>query len=137
MRRLTSVVLSVLVIATSAEAVEPAPLRDLMIKVVEPVSNAVFYISRETPQNDDEWKILQGKALMLLETAQLMQLQDRYVALRGKNKTQWTQDTRLLLEASQKAYAAANAKNVDALSDLNEPLYTACTTCHEHFMPKR
>jgi hypothetical protein len=126
-----------LVAAQSVPAAEPAPLKDLMMKVVEPASNAVFYIGRETPQNDDEWKVLQGKALMLLETANLMLLPDRYRALRGKNATQWNADAKLLLDASQKAYAAANAKNLSALEELNDPLYTACATCHEHFLPKR
>ena len=108
-----------------------------MMKVVEPTSNAVFYIGREMPQNDDEWKLLQGKALMLIESANLMLLPDRYRALRGTKSAQWTADAKLLLDASRKAYTAANAKNTSGLEELNDPLYTACSTCHEHFLPKR
>jgi cytochrome c556 len=135
--RLHVSLLATLIAAHSSMAAEPAPLRDLMMKVVEPTSNAVFYIGRETPQNDDEWKLLQGKALMLIESANLMLLPDRYQSLRSKNAKQWTADAKLLLESSQKAYAAANAKNAGALEELNDPLYTACSTCHEHFLPQR
>ena len=137
MSRLGIAVATALFAAGSLSAGEPAPLKDLMVKVIEPTSNAVFYIGREAPQSDDEWKLLQGKALMLLESANLMALPDRYQTIRAKNKTLWSQDLKLLLEASQKAYAAANAKSTSALEELNDPLYTACTTCHEHFMLKR
>jgi len=118
-------------------AAEPAPLKDLMTKIVEPTSNAIFYISRDTPQNEDEWKLLQGKALMLLESANLLTLPGRYREQTAKNPTAWSKDAKLLLAASAAAYQAANAKNADALGDLNDQLYTACTTCHEHFLPQR
>ena len=103
-----------------------------MVKIVEPASNAVFYISRQTPKNDDEWKALQGQALMLNEIARSLT-----TPARAKDKQQWMQDAKLLLDASSAAYAAANAKNTAALEELNDRLYTACTTCHEHYLPKR
>jgi hypothetical protein len=109
-----------------------APLKDVMVKIVEPASNAVFYISRQAPKNDDEWKALQGQALTLSEIAQSL-----LTSARAKDKQQWVQDAKLLLDAGNAAYAAANAKNTAALEDLNDQLYTACTTCHEHYLPKR
>jgi cytochrome c556 len=109
-----------------------APLKDVMVKIVEPTSNAVFYIGRQPPKNDDEWKALQGQALTLSEIATSLM-----TPARAKDKQQWLQDAKLLLDASNAAYAAANAKNAAALEELNDQLYTACTTCHEHYMPKR
>ena len=103
-----------------------------MIKIVEPASNAVFYIGRQTPQNDDEWKALQGQALMLSEIATSLM-----TPARAKDKKQWVADAKLLLDASNAAYTAANAKNVTTLEELNDQLYTACATCHEHYLPKR
>jgi len=109
-----------------------APLKDVMVKIVEPASNGVFYISRQPPKNDDEWKVLQGQALILSEIATSLT-----APARAKDKQQWMQDAKLLLDAANAAYAAANAKNTAALEDLNDQLYTACKTCHEHYLPKR
>lgn len=108
------------------------PLKDVMVKVVEPASNAIFYISREPPKDDEQWKVLQGQALMLLEIANSLTTPPR-----AKDKRQWMQDAKLLIDASAAAYVAANAKNLTALEELNDPLYTACATCHEHYLPKR
>ena len=109
-----------------------APLKDVMVKVIEPASNGLFYISRQPPKNDDEWKVLQGQALVLSEIATSLG-----TPARAKDKQQWLQDAKLLLDAANAAYVAANAKNTTALEDLNDQLYTACTTCHEHYLPKR
>lgn len=124
--------LSAMVSATSPPTVTRAPLKEVMTKIVEPASNAVFYVSRQPPTNDQEWKLLQGQALMLSEIASSLMTPQG-----AKDKKQWLQDARLFLDASNAAYVAANAKNSAALEDLNEQLYTACATCHEHYLPKR
>jgi cytochrome c553 len=109
-----------------------ASLKYVMVKIIEPASNGVFYISRQPPKNDDEWKVLQGQALMLSEIATSLT-----TPARAKDKQQWMQDAKLLLDAANVAYAAANAKDTAALEDLNDQLYTACKNCHEHYFPKR
>lgn len=114
-------------------AAPPQPtLHDVMVKIVEPASNAIFYVSREPPQTDDQWKALQGQALTLLEIAHSLTSPTR-----AKDQAQWMQDAELLIDASAAAYEAANAKNLGALEELNDPLYTACATCHEHYLPRR
>jgi cytochrome c556 len=92
----------------------------------------VFYIGRQSPKNDDEWKTLQGQTLILSEIATSLM-----TPARALDKNQWIQDAKRLLDASNAAYAAANAKNVAAIEDLNDQLHTACKTCHEHYLPKR
>ena len=119
-------------LASAAGPQSPGTLRDVMTKIVEPVSNAVFYISRDTPQDEEQWKILQGKALMLSEVAVSLM-----GPARAKDKKQWMADAQLLLDAGNAAYAAANKKDAAALENLNDQLYTACSTCHEHYLPKR
>jgi cytochrome c553 len=123
---------TVLALVPTLAMAGPAPIKDVMSKIVEPASNAVFYIGRQAPKNDDEWKALQGQALMLSEVATSLM-----TPTRAKDKKQWMQDAKLLIDAGNAAYAAANAKNAVALEELNDQLYTACTTCHEHYLPKR
>jgi cytochrome c553 len=115
-----------------AAAPTPVTVKDLMVKIVEPTSNAIFYVARQAPQNDDQWKELQGKALTLVEIANSLTSPKR-----AKDQKRWLQDAKLLIDTSNAAYTAANAKNQSALEDLNDQLYTACTTCHEHYLPKR
>jgi hypothetical protein len=110
----------------------PASIKELMTLIVEPTSTGVFRVASEAPKNDAEWKTLQGQALTLLEVANSLT-----TAARAKDQKQWMQDAKLFKDSSKIAFAAAMAKNVEALSDLNDPLYTACANCHEHYLPKR
>lgn len=132
---LLAVSYSVSVFAADVKSVAmrgPATLKELMTLIVEPTSNGVFYVASQPPKNDAEWKTLQGQALTLLEAANSLTTTNR-----SKDKKQWMADAKLLQEASKTAFAAAMAKNITALADLNDPLYTACSTCHEHYLPKR
>lgn len=105
-------------------------MSELMVHVLRPASDAVFYISTRTPSTDAEWGGLQAQALMLAETANLLLLPNR-----SRGRAQWNADAALLLEAGRKAFAAAKAKDVPALEALNDEMYQACTACHEHFRP--
>jgi len=109
-----------------------ATLNEVMVKIVDPASNGVFYIGRQLPKNDEEWKTVQGQALILSEIATSLM-----TPVRAKDKKQWIQDAQRFLDASNAAYAAANAKDAAALEGLNDQLYEACRTCHEHYLPKR
>lgn len=105
-------------------------MSELMIKVIYPVSDAVLYVSSRTPTNEAEWNDLQGKALMLAETANLMLMPERAL-----DDGQWMKDTKLMLDAGTAAFEAAMAKDLDALIELNEPLYQSCVVCHKHYRP--
>jgi hypothetical protein len=103
-------------------------MSELMVDVIYPASDAVFYISTRTPKDAAEWTELQGKTLMLAESANLLM-----AAGRARDNERWMNDARLLLDAGAAAFAAAKKKDVDALVDLNDQLYTSCVTCHQHY----
>ena len=44
-------------------------MSELMVKIIYPSSDAVFYITTRTPKEDAEWNELQAKTLMLAEQA--------------------------------------------------------------------
>lgn len=114
-------------------AARPAPvgtMSELMLKVIYPYSDAMFYIQRDPPKNDVEWNDLQGKALALAEFGNLMMMQGR-----AKDQEQWLRDAKLLAEAGRAAFSAAKARNVEAIVALNEQLVTSCTSCHMHYRP--
>ncbi|HYM35760.1 MAG TPA: hypothetical protein VET48_10220, partial [Steroidobacteraceae bacterium] len=81
---------------------------------------------------DADWKTLQGQALTLLEVANTLTNPSR-----AKDKGEWMNYAKQLQAQSKTAFAAAMAKDVATLTDLNDSLYTVCSNCHEHYLPKR
>ncbi|MBA3270576.1 MAG: hypothetical protein H0T71_08675 [Acidobacteria bacterium] len=147
MRGLRSVVLAVLIVTgasfLSAQApprattISPSPptarvgtMSDLMVHLIYPTSDAVFYISSRTPTTDAEWGELQAKTLMLAESANLLMMPGR-----ARDQGQWMKDSRLMLDAGWAAFKAAKAKDAAALEALSDQLYESCVTCHKNYRP--
>ena len=100
-------------------------MSELMIDVIYPTSNAVFYLFREPPKNQVEWDNFKTQALTLAESANLLMMPSR-----ARDQDRWMADAKLLWDVGNKAYRAAQAKNLDAVLALNDELNTACVTCH-------
>jgi hypothetical protein len=116
--------------AASATAAPVGTMSDLMVKIIYPASDAIFYITTRTPTTEAEWGDLQGKALAVAESANLLMMPGR-----ARDQDRWMQDAKLMLDAGRAAYRAARAKDVPALEALNDQLYTSCTSCHQHYRP--
>ncbi|MEQ1868530.1 MAG: hypothetical protein ABL961_00710 [Vicinamibacterales bacterium] len=118
------------VLAVSLAAQSVGTVSDLMVKVIYPSSDAVFYITSRTPTTEVEWGELQAKALMLAESANLLAMPGY-----ARDQDRWLADAKLMREAGAAAFRAAKNKDLAALDALNEPLYQSCTTCHMHYRP--
>lgn len=105
-------------------------MSELMVKIIYPASDAILYISTRTPTNEAEWTVLQGQALMLAESANLLMMPGR-----AYDDGQWMHDSELMLDAGMKAYDAALEKDVEALAALNDAVYQSCVVCHKHYRP--
>ena len=105
-------------------------MSQLMIDIIYPASDAVFYIARMPPQNEKEWNDFKGQALMLAESGNLLMMEGR-----ARDQGDWMKDAKMLVEAGAAAYKAAQAKDVDAVLALNDQLYAACVTCHQQYRP--
>jgi len=126
--------------AAPATPKQPAPARpptrnvgsmsDLMVKIIYPASDALFYIESRTPKTDAEWITLEGQALMVAESANLLMLPGR-----ARDQKQWLADAKLMLEAGAAAVKAAKAKNVEGIVALSDQLMESCTSCHKHYRP--
>lgn len=131
MMRFTGFLLAALVlVAHSAAAQSVGTMSELMIRLIYPTSDPVFYITTRTPTTEAQWSELQGQTLMLAESANLLMTPGR-----ARDQNQWMADAKLLREAGAAAFKAAKAKDVAALDALNEQLYQSCTTCHLHYRP--
>jgi hypothetical protein len=119
--------------AGQADVVRAQPIgsmSDLMVKIIYPASDAIFYITTRAPKTEAEWVELQGKALAVAESANLLMMPGR-----ARDQDRWMQDAKLMLDAGRAAFRAARVKDIDALEALNDQLYTSCTSCHQHYRP--
>jgi hypothetical protein len=103
-------------------------MSELMITIVYPASDAIFYISTRTPASEADWIALQGKALMVAEAGNLLMM-----PAHRRDDERWLDDARLMRDAGAAAFRAAKAKNLEALVALNDQLYESCVTCHQHY----
>jgi hypothetical protein len=124
---------------TSQETSQPASrapfqnvgsMSQLMIDIIYPSSDAIFYVERNAPKTQSDWNALQNQALMLAESGNLLMMPGR-----ARDQGDWMKDARLVVEAGNAAFKAARAKDLDAVVALNEQLYSACVTCHEQYRP--
>lgn len=126
-----TIVLGVLLLVVTAAAVSAqvvGTMSELMVKIIYPASDALFYIETRTPKTESEWVELQGKALMVAESANILMLPGHM-----RDRDRWMADARLLREAGAAAFEAAKKKDVAGIAALNEQLYESCTTCHTHY----
>jgi hypothetical protein len=105
-------------------------MSELMVKIIYPSSDAVFYITTRTPETDLQWGELQGQTLMLAESANVLMMPGH-----ARDQDRWMADAKLMRDAAAAAFNAAKAKDVKALEALNDQLYQSCTTCHMHYRP--
>jgi hypothetical protein len=124
-------------ILTATAALAQAPpfqpvgsISQLMINIIYPTSDAMFYIERTPPKTEVEWNAIRNQALMLAESGNLLMLPSRV-----RDQVEWNKDAKLLVDAGAAAYKAALAKDMDGILALNEQLTTACITCHTKYHP--
>jgi hypothetical protein len=103
-------------------------MSELMVDILYPAGDAVFYIETRTPTNSEEWALLQMQTLMIAEVANLLMMPGR-----ARDQDQWMSNAQLMLDAGEAAYRAAKDRDVPALVALNDALYQACVTCHRNY----
>ena len=103
-------------------------ISQLMIDIIYPDSDALFYIERNPPKTDRDWSVIRGAALTLAESGNLL-----LMGSRALDQDRWTKDTKLMIDAGKAAYKAAQKKDMQAILDLNDQLTESCTTCHRHY----
>jgi cytochrome c556 len=104
-------------------------MSELMVHIIYPTSDAVFYISSRTPTTDAEWAALQASTLTLAESANLLMMPGR------TRPGQWDADSRMMLDAAWGAFKAAKEKNVEGVEAVSDQLYESCVSCHKAYRP--
>src|SRR5580765_8212297 len=113
-------ILTLLLLTLQAATPPPKTMSQLMIDPIYPSSDAIFYISTRTPATDVEWRALESRIAALAEAAK---------ALTGptyfRDRDRWMSDAKLMIDATVAAVEATRRRDVNALVDLNDTLYTS------------
>jgi hypothetical protein len=121
-------------VATMAQAPMYQPVgtvRQLMLDIVAPTSDAIFKVPSQAPKDDKEWKAVQDSALMLAETGNLLLMPGR-----AKDNGEWAKFAKSLTDQGSKAFKAANAKDAKSLEDIGNDIDSVCEDCHAKYLPK-
>jgi cytochrome c556 len=119
--------------ATTAESAglkSIGTMKEIMVDLIFPTSNEIFYVGRNENKSPKDWMDLQQNALIIAEAANLLMAENR-----ARDKDRWMRDAKLLQDVGAKAYKMAKAKDLEGLKGLNDEMYEACQSCHEHYRP--
>jgi hypothetical protein len=113
-------------------------MHDLMNNVLDPAADEIWesvgtVITAEgtfekAPSTDDEWAGLKGSAMRLAEAGNLLLL-----PARSGGNPDWIKYSLAMIEQSNRALKAAEAKDKDAIFTIGGDIYDACTNCHKQF----
>jgi hypothetical protein len=118
----------------AAPAAPASPYRNvgnmsrLMIDIIYPTSDSIFYVDRDEPKTEVQWNALASQALILAESGNLLMLPGR-----ARDQGNWIADSKLMIEAGAAAYRAARAKDLDGVRAVNDQLYQSCVSCHTQY----
>jgi cytochrome c556 len=118
------------------EPVPPAAgVKQLMLDLIHPSSNDILLaIYRGGPSNDPkdakEWAAVRRAALTLAESGNMLMMRGR-----ARDQGDWMKDAKLLVDAGNAAYKAAQAKDANALAAVAGAVDASCTTCHKQYRP--
>ena len=130
MRKLAVFLVAVLAVAQAPSSFQPVGnMTQLMVDVIYPTSDAIFYIERNIPQNDHDWGVLRMNALTLAESGNLLMMVPR-----AKDGDVWMKRSQELIDTGMAAWRAAEAKNVNQLFTVGGDIDDACSHCHQEYM---
>ena len=113
-------------------------MKDLMLNVLDPAVDTIWEAVgtiitvegtfEKMPTTDDEWAGVRAGAIQLAESGNLLMLPSR-----SGGSEEWITQARALIEASNRAIKAIDAKDKDALFTVGGDIYDVCTNCHSQF----
>ncbi len=105
-------------------------MSQLMIDIIYPTSDSLFYVDRDAPKTQHDWDVLGGQALMLAESGNLIMMPGR-----ARDQENWIKYSKIMIDLGKTAFKAAQAKDLDGIRALNDPLNDVCVNCHLQYRP--
>jgi cytochrome c553 len=123
------------ILASAQAPSEPFPpaasVKQLMLDLIHPSSNDILLvIYRGGPKDEKDWAAVRRSAVALAESGNMLMVRGR-----ARDQGDWMKDAKLLVDAGNAAYKAAQAKDGSALAALAGAVDASCTTCHKQYRP--
>ena len=99
-------------------------------KVIWSVNGSVIDASGEhslAPRTDEDWENVTSGAATLAEATNALMIPQR------ARDAEWNVYVKKLADAADKAYQAAEAHDLKAVSDVSDRLDGICAACHRHY----
>ena len=132
-------------LAACSSAPQPPPFKPiadtklLMQSVVDPTADEIWDAVRTIitkdgteeirPKTNKDWEAVRNQAVALAESGNLLMMVPR-----AKDGGEWMTRSRELVDTSERAIRAAEAKNADELFTAGGDIYQACSNCHQKYM---
>jgi hypothetical protein len=100
------------------------PASEVVFKAVSTVRSSRG-VEEIAPKNDEEWQAIENSAAMLVESGNLLMIGDRV-----RDRREWIEMSRAMIDASKVALEAARRKKADALFSSFDAIYLSCERCH-------
>lgn len=81
------------------------------------------------PRTNEEWDRVRKYAITLAESGNLLMMVPR-----AKDGGEWMERSKELIETSERAIRAAEARNADQLFSAGGDIYDSCSNCHRKYM---
>jgi hypothetical protein len=118
--------------APVASAFKPiATVKQVMLGITVPASNAVFAVAGEAPKDDAGWQAVEASALAVAESGNLLLMKPRAI-----DDPEWKQFALALVDAGAKAAEAARSKDAEKTGIAGDVMYNVCEQCHAKYLPK-
>jgi hypothetical protein len=80
-----------------------------------------------SPKSDDDWELIVSGAATLAEATNALMIPQRAL------DPEWNSYVKKLADAADKAYRAAEAHDLKAVSEVSDQLDGICAACHRHY----
>jgi hypothetical protein len=128
MRKLVLILCASVAMAQAPAFRQVGTMSQLMVNIISPASDAIFYVDRKPPSTDAEWTALDSQALILAESGNLL-----LMAGRARDQGNWVKDTKIMMDAGAAAFKAARAKDLEGIRAVSDALTESCVKCHTEY----
>jgi hypothetical protein len=116
-----------------------ADVKQLMNSVIDPAADVIWDstgwivtaagVEHKVPPNDEAWLAVLNSSIALTEAGNLLMLVPR-----AKDGDLWMKRSREMIEAGERAWQAAQAKDPQRVFDTGGEVYVTCLNCHGDYI---